>query len=216
MTIALVLFGYAALLGVAAPWLLRRGWADHAPRLAVAAWQAVTATVVVAVALGALALAVPTAPFSGNLAHLLEACVLALRSRYATPGGAAMASAGAMLGLAVIARCAYCAVAELTKAARQRRRHRDAPAELNANDHGPWAIDGKPVAATTTLTGTSRGETPGARTPGGEDAPVDVAITVALSDGKAAVGSAGAGARGAAGTAAGERGSVRHGPCPRL
>lgn len=124
--IALLLFGYAALLGVAAPWLLRRGWADQAPRLAVAAWQAVTATVVVAVALGALALAVPTASFSGNLAHLLEACVLALRSRYATPGGAAMASAGAMLGLAIIARCAYCAVAELTRAARQRRRHCDA------------------------------------------------------------------------------------------
>jgi hypothetical protein len=53
-------------------------------------------------------------------------------------------------------------------------------AELNANDHGPWVVDGKPVAATTTLTGTASGGAQGTR-----HGAVDVTVKVALNGGKA-------------------------------
>jgi hypothetical protein len=113
--IAVALFGYAAVVGTGGPWLLRRGWVDRAPRLAVAAWQALTTTVIVAVILGGLALAVPTPLISVDLARLLEACVLALRTQYATPGGAVAASAGAILALNIALRCGYCATRELVR-----------------------------------------------------------------------------------------------------
>jgi Zn-dependent protease with chaperone function len=138
--IAVLLLGYAALLGAAGPWLLRRGWADHAPRLAVAAWQALTATVVAAVTLGALALALPAPLVSVNIAHLLEACVLALRAQYATPGGAAVASTASLLAVTVLARCTWCTAAELLGASAQRRRHRDALTLLGRPDRRLGAV----------------------------------------------------------------------------
>ncbi|MGW7261620.1 hypothetical protein [Streptomyces sp. NPDC054834] len=47
MKIAILLFAYAVTLGVLAPlWLTRTGWTARSPRLAIWAWQALTATVV--------------------------------------------------------------------------------------------------------------------------------------------------------------------------
>jgi hypothetical protein len=48
---------------------------------------------------------------------------MALRARYAHPGGAALAGAGAVLGLAVIARVTWCTAGTLARAGRARRRH---------------------------------------------------------------------------------------------
>jgi Zn-dependent protease with chaperone function len=123
--VAVALLGYAALLLTAGQGaLVRARWAGRAPRLAVAAWLALTGSAVLSVILGGLALVVPTVRVSGDLSALLAACAMALRSRYAHPGGAALAGAGAVLGLAVIARVTWCTAAALGRAGMARRRHR--------------------------------------------------------------------------------------------
>jgi len=67
---------------------------------------------------------VPNVRISTGLARLLAACVMALRTQYAHPGGAALAGAGAALAIVVTARVAWCTAATLARAARGRRRHR--------------------------------------------------------------------------------------------
>jgi Zn-dependent protease with chaperone function len=122
---ALALLGYAALLLIAAPARLAAArWPDAAPRLAIAAWFALTGTAVASVLAGGLALMVPTVRVSADLSRLLASCVMALRAQYAHPGGAAMTGAGAVLALAVLARVSWCTVRALARAARARRRHR--------------------------------------------------------------------------------------------
>jgi hypothetical protein len=123
--IALALLGYAALLLTAGPAVLARArWPDGAPRLAIAAWFALTGSAVASVAAGGLALMVPTVRVSADLASLLAACVMALRAQYAHPGGAALTGAGAVLAVAVLARVAWCTARALAQAASMRRRHR--------------------------------------------------------------------------------------------
>jgi len=123
--VAVALLGYAVLLlTVSAAALAHARWTDRAPRLAVAAWLALTGSAVVSVTLGGVALVVPTLRVSADLSALLTACVMALRATYAHPGGAAMAGAGAVLGLAVIARVAWCAAGTVARAGLARRRHR--------------------------------------------------------------------------------------------
>jgi Zn-dependent protease with chaperone function len=121
---ALALLGYAALLltaGAAA--LARARWPESAPRLAIAAWFALTGSALVSVLAGGLALMVPTVRVSADLAGLLTACVMALRSQYAHPGGAALTGAGAVLALVVLARVIWCTGRALAQAAAARRRH---------------------------------------------------------------------------------------------
>jgi Zn-dependent protease with chaperone function len=119
------LLAYAGLLlAVAAPALAQARWPDRAPRLALAAWFAVTGSAVASVILGGLALLVPTVRVSADLGRLLTACVMALRAQYAHPGGAAAAGVGAVLALAVTARVSWCLAATMASAARVRRRHR--------------------------------------------------------------------------------------------
>jgi len=127
MTVALMLLGYAlALTFFTAPLLQKAAWADRAPRLAIAAWQALTFTVLVSVALAGLALTVPTVDVSGNLADLLRACVLAIREQYATPGGAAAGAAGLVLAAAVVGRTAFCVTSGASRVSRERDEHRRA------------------------------------------------------------------------------------------
>ncbi|ALV33215.1 M56 family metallopeptidase [Streptomyces sp. CdTB01] len=124
MKIAVLLIGYAVTLGVLAPlWLTRAGWTARSPRLGIWVWQMLTATVVVSVALAGLAVAVPSMAFSGSLADVLEACVLALRAQYAAPGGAAVAASGTVLAVALLARIGWCLTAGLVRARRARSRH---------------------------------------------------------------------------------------------
>jgi len=122
---AVALLGYAVLLLTAGPGALARArWPEGAPRLAIAAWFALTGSAVASVLAGGLALMVPTVRVSADLAGLLAACVMALRSQYAHPGGAALTGAGAVLALAVLARITWCTARALAQAAGERRRHR--------------------------------------------------------------------------------------------
>ncbi len=109
MIAAVALLGYAALLLTAGPGALARArWPEGAPRLAIAAWFALTGSAVASVLAGGLALMVPTVRVSADLAGLLAACVMALRSQYAHPvhrpgagpgsGGASPSPAAAVAG----------------------------------------------------------------------------------------------------------------------
>lgn len=63
---------------------------------------------------------------SASPGGLLRACMMALRARYATPGGVAEGAAGGVLALAVLGRLAWCACSALAGSARRRARHDDA------------------------------------------------------------------------------------------
>jgi len=127
VTAPLVLLGYAVLVAsLSGRWLSRAGWTRRSPRLGIAAWQAVTASVVLAVLLAGLSLAVPTLPITTDLARLVHSCASLLREHYSTAGGAAAAAGGAVLALAVSGRGVYCILASLSAARRAARlqRHR--------------------------------------------------------------------------------------------
>lgn len=158
MIVTSALLGYAALLlGPGAGALARAGWPDRAPRLALAAWLALTGSAVVSVALGGLALLVPTMRVSADLAALLATCVMAVRASYAHPGGAALAGAGAVLGLAVIGRVTWCAAVTLARAALARRRHRRGLAMAGRHDGRLGAVVlHSPTAAAWCLPGAGR------------------------------------------------------------
>ncbi|KRE60534.1 peptidase M48 [Arthrobacter sp. Soil736] len=124
MIVALSLLGYALMLGLAGPRLLRPdSWADRAPRLAIAAWQALSVTILVSVALAGLALTFPTVTVSGDLAQLLRSCVMAIQEQYASPGGVAAGAAGAVLALAILGRTVGCLAAGLARMAHERAHH---------------------------------------------------------------------------------------------
>jgi Zn-dependent protease with chaperone function len=148
--VALALLGYAALLLTAGSAALTRArWPDRAPRLGVAAWLALAGSAVVSVSLGGLALVVPTFRVSAGLSVLLVTCVMALRATYAHPGGAAMAGAGAVLGLAVVARVTWCVAGTLAGAGLARRRHRRVLALAGRHDGrlGAVLVDHRDAAA---------------------------------------------------------------------
>jgi len=126
METALALAGYAAVLAVLGPrWLATARWADRAPRLAIAAWQAVCASVVLAVVLAGLALTVSSIEIGGRMF-----CAVRCAPGYATPGGTTAALLGGGLALAVAARLAACLTATLYRTARQRHHQLDAIALL--------------------------------------------------------------------------------------
>ncbi|MFF6829850.1 M48 family metalloprotease [Streptomyces longwoodensis] len=150
MRVAVLLLGYAAVLGVLGPaWLARARWVSRAPRLGIWAWQALSATVVVSVALAGLAVAVPTVPVSGNLAEILQACAMALREQYAAPGGAAAAASGTVLAVVLVGRIAWCLSAALLQARRERSRHAEVLALVGSHrpDLGVTVLDHERPAA---------------------------------------------------------------------
>jgi hypothetical protein len=124
MIAAVALLGYALLLGtVGASALNRADWVARAPRLGIAIWQALSASILLAIVLGGTALTIPTLQLGPSLAELLQACAAAILAQYATPGGAVVSAAGGVLALGTLGRAVYCLSRELLVASRQRRRH---------------------------------------------------------------------------------------------
>ena len=112
MTAPLVLALYALVASTAGAALLRRAaWPDRSPRLGIVAWQTLSASVLLAMAFTGMALALPTLPITTDVADLLQACAVALREQYETPGGAFVATAGAVVAVTVVARTVYSLVA---------------------------------------------------------------------------------------------------------
>ena len=124
MTVGAVLLAYAACVGTLGSRLLgRASWTSRAPLLAIAAYLAAGWSVVAALGLVGLTLAVHATALGGGLSHLIGACVLRLRDTYATPGGATVAGLGLTLAGAVLARTAVTALTHQRAVGRQARRH---------------------------------------------------------------------------------------------
>ncbi|WP_100444933.1 M56 family metallopeptidase [Glycomyces xiaoerkulensis] len=98
MTAALTLLAYAGLLTVIGPRLIdRAGWTSAAPRLAIATWFTLAASVVLAVALAGVALVMPMGGFSGGATGIVATCLQALQSRYGPIAGSVLGVLGATL-----------------------------------------------------------------------------------------------------------------------
>jgi bla regulator protein blaR1 len=124
VTIAAVLLGYAACVGTLGARVLgRAGWTARAPLLGIVTYLAAGWSVLAALGLAGLTLAVHATALGGGLSHLIGACVLRLRAMYATPGGAAIAGLGLILTGAVAARTALTAASHLRTTGRQALRH---------------------------------------------------------------------------------------------
>jgi Zn-dependent protease with chaperone function len=103
-------------------WLPRASWPQRAPRLGIAVWQGLTVTVVASALLAGLLLTVPCLRVWADWPSL-RACVLSARAQYASPGGAVVSTAGALLTLAAAARLAWFTGAAVTSSRRRRARH---------------------------------------------------------------------------------------------
>jgi Zn-dependent protease with chaperone function len=124
VTVAAVLLAYAAGVGsLGAPLLARVGWPARAPLLGILTYLAAAWSVVAAIGLAGLTLAVHATALGSALSQLIGACVLRLRATYATPGGAAAAGAGLMLAGLIAVRTALTAASHLRVTRRQALRH---------------------------------------------------------------------------------------------
>lgn len=94
-----MLLGYAVAVSVVGCRVLRRSWTSRAPRAAVVGWQALSTSVVSAILLAAVSLALPFLPLRFSLASLLGAHSVAIIEHHETPVGVWPG----ILGLAVVA-----------------------------------------------------------------------------------------------------------------
>jgi Zn-dependent protease with chaperone function len=124
VTVAAVLVAYAACLGILGSRMLGRArWTARAPLLAIVTYLAAGWSVIVALGLAGLTLAVHATALGGGLSQLIGACVHRLQATYGTPGGATVAGLGLTLAGAVLARTALTAVAHFRAAGRQALHH---------------------------------------------------------------------------------------------
>jgi Zn-dependent protease with chaperone function len=124
VTVAAALLVYAAFMGtVGARVLARARWTARAPLLGILTYLAAGWSVLAALGLAGLTLAVHATALGGGLSQLIGACVRRLRALYATPGGATVAELGLVLTGAVAARTVLAAVGHLRAAGRQALRH---------------------------------------------------------------------------------------------
>src|ERR1700689_1964695 len=98
-------------------------WTARAPLLGVVTYLAAEWSVIAALGLAGLTLAVHATALGGGLSELIGACVHRLQATYRTPGGPAGAGLGLPLAGAVVARTALAAMAHFRAAGRQALRH---------------------------------------------------------------------------------------------
>jgi Zn-dependent protease with chaperone function len=120
VTVAVVLIAYAVCVGTLGSRLLSRArWPARAPMLAIVTYLAAGWSVVAAIGLAGLTLAVHATALGGGLSHLIGACVLRLRETYGTPGGATVAGLGLTLAAAIAARIVLTTMTHLRAAGQQ-------------------------------------------------------------------------------------------------
>lgn len=123
MTSALLLLTYAVVAGTWGANQLRiAAWPNTAPRLAIAAWQALAASVLLALSASGLALAGTLPHVSDDLAKLVDLCASNLQHGYESPTSAISAYFGVAVFLSIFVRTAWCSI----RAARGDRRERNA------------------------------------------------------------------------------------------
>jgi hypothetical protein len=126
MTTAVGLLTFATVLAVLAPRVLAAGWADRSPRLALAAWLAASAGVLVSVVLAGLTLLVPATAVSEGLAAILDACAATIAGVYRSPGQLAAVLTGVALSAGTLLRLAWVAARSGRHTRRERHRVRAA------------------------------------------------------------------------------------------
>jgi Zn-dependent protease with chaperone function len=139
MIAAVVLGLYAIIATVTLPKLLAQAqWAERAPRLAIAVWQAACVSVLTSPVLAILAAVVPASVVGHGLAGLFEACAEFLSDG---PGLSSTAVGVALLaGATVAARISYCAAAVLLRARRGRQEHAEMLSVLGRHDRALGAV----------------------------------------------------------------------------
>jgi hypothetical protein len=124
MTTALVLLGYAGLLGLLGPRLVERArWAVASPKLAIATWFALAASFVLSLMLAGAAIMTPTEILTGTPDALLD-CLAALREHHGAIGGTVLAVLAAALTWAVPLRLAHASITLARTASAERSRLR--------------------------------------------------------------------------------------------
>lgn len=119
-----MLLAYAVGVGMLGPRLARRAtWPDRAPRLAMACYLVAAWSVIGAIGLAGLTLAIHGTALGGGLSDLIGACVLRLRSAYDTPGGLAAGLVGVGLAGMVLSRSVLTGAIRLSAARRDALRH---------------------------------------------------------------------------------------------
>lgn len=137
MVIGVALLAYAAGVGLLGPRLTRRlAWPERAPLLAICCYLAAVWSVIVAIALAGLTLAVHGTVLGGGLSDLIGACIRRLRGSYAAPGGTAAALLGLGLAGVILIRALLVGVARLRAVRREALRHAETA-----------RLVGRPVAA---------------------------------------------------------------------
>src|SRR5260370_22859090 len=118
----------------------RARWTARAPLLAIVTYLTAGWSVVAALGLAGLTLAVHATALSGGLSHLIGACVLRLRATYGTPGGATVAGLGLTLAGAIAARTRLTPVTHLPPARPQALRHAPTPPPVGRPAPAPRAL----------------------------------------------------------------------------
>jgi hypothetical protein len=90
--------------------LAQARWTTRAPRLAIAAWQALASSVLLSIAAAGAALAIGFQHVRGDLAQLLHLCAENLKHGYASPAGTLLASVGLVTLGCLLARTGWCAL----------------------------------------------------------------------------------------------------------
>jgi Zn-dependent protease with chaperone function len=141
VTVGALLLAYAAAVGTLGSRLLGQArWTARAPLLAIVTYLAAAWSVVAALGLAGLVLAVHATALGGGLSHLIGACVLRLRMTYATPGGATVAGLGLILAGSVGARSALAAFGHVRAVGRQALRHAQAARLVGRPDPALGAV----------------------------------------------------------------------------
>ncbi len=141
MTVGALLLAYVASVGTLGSRLLGQArWTARAPLLAIVTYLAAGWSVVAALGLAGLVLAVHATALGGGLSHLIGACVLRLRATYATPGGATVAGLGLILAGSVVARSVLAAFGHLRAAGRQALRHAQTARLVGRSDPALGAV----------------------------------------------------------------------------
>jgi Zn-dependent protease with chaperone function len=102
---AVLLVAYAAVVGtVGARVLARAAWMSRAPLLGILTYLAAAWSVLAALGLAGVSLAVRATGIAGGLSDVIGACVRRLRELYVTPGGLALAGLGLAMAAVLAAR----------------------------------------------------------------------------------------------------------------
>jgi Zn-dependent protease with chaperone function len=141
VTVATILVLYAACVGTLGSRMLgRASWPGRAPLLAIVTYLAAALSVVAALGLAGLTLAIHATALAGGLSTLIGACVLRLRDAYATPGGATVAALGLTLTGAIAARTVVTAATHLRASRRHALRHAEAARLVGRHEPIPGAV----------------------------------------------------------------------------